>query len=110
MKSYIQILKDCYRTITKASIIVLILMIAAHGLFLLMPPYLGKMTDAILGSNPTLLKSLGITLAIISIGAIIIERIENIVGDYILAKLEVLRTVYYRSKLQSLSYSQITSE
>lgn len=110
MQTYRQILRSSLKTLPKASIIALILMVMTHALFLLMPQYLGDMTDAILGNNPSLLKALATTLIIITIGAIIIERIENIVGDYIIAKLEVLRTIYYRSKLQSLSYSQITSE
>lgn len=57
-----------------------------------------------------MLESLALILAIITIATIIIERIENIVADYVIAKLEVIRTIYYRFKLAWLSYSQVTSE
>lgn len=110
MKSYIHIIKACFKSLPIISAISIILMLASHAGFLLMPQYLSDITKAILGWNSSTLQNLALVLAIITVLTIIIERIENIVADYVIAKLEVIRTIYYRSKLLWLSYSQITSE
>jgi hypothetical protein len=60
---------------------------------------MGQMTAAILGKQPTTLEHVAIIIATLTICTIIIERIENLIGDYLSSKLEAARLIYYRSKL-----------
>ena len=110
MKQYIQLFKDCYHTIpwrTWASFTAAIIM---HTWWLIIPQYMGQMTAAILNKQPTILEHVAIIIATLTICTIIIERIENLIWDYLSSKLEATRLIYYRSKLMWLSHRQITSE
>jgi len=110
MKLYRQIIKDCFCSLKKISIISIILMLLLHTGYLLMPKYLAQLTQSILWWNNSVLYQTSILLWIIIVITVLVERAENILADYILARLEVIRTIYYRVKLLWLSYSQITSE
>ncbi len=110
MKAYLTILKDCYKALPRITRWVILWSLLMHTGWLIIPQYLWDITKAILGNNVSLLTSLTSTLLIITVITIIIERLENLTTDYLVAKLEVVRMLYYRSKLLWLSHHQITNE